>query len=258
MGFRRIWELRGYAILLTVLTVVSLRGAPVAAIDVGLIMLILALSKDGEVLFGHLSRSIRAIEWMRTPQAAAVLMVMPIKTFTALVGAENEFALRAVAQHATIGLVALTLLLGLAPSVFRRFRDTGPEEPQREKAWIIALDLCVLLLLLALGRDGAVLFGDGAIRLQNSLPLLHEPWMRGLIAAIPVKTVSTLLLAGSWKRRTEIAIKGVPLMATLAVLTLGVATASELGMVWAYAIGAIAALAMLKTTSNYRVFLQGS
>lgn len=251
----RLWDLRGYGFLLLIPLAVALRGAVVAAIDVGLILLILAFSKDGRILFGDLSRRIQSSKWMGTPQAQALLMVVPVKTCTALMGAESDPALREVALHATIGLIVLTVLLGLALDVFKRFSDDAPAPSQRDKAWIVALDVTILALLIALGRDGQAVFGDGATRLQNSLPLLHEPWMRGFIAAIPVKTLSTLVLAGSWQRRREITMSGIPLMATLAVLTFGVAFASELGKGWAYIVGAVLALAMLQTTRNYRAVL---
>jgi cytochrome b561 len=259
MGWlHRLWDARGYVFLLIIPTGALLRGSPLAAIDVGLIGLILALSKDGPMLFGHPSRVVRSKEWMRTPLVAAILMVMPVKTLSALLGAESETALRSVAQHATIGLLLLAIMLGILPSIFRRFKEPQPGAPAAEKMWVVAADLLVLLLLLALGRDGVALFGESANSFQRAFPLLHEPWMRGFIAAIPVKTVSTLVFAGSWKRRIEIANNGMPLMATLAVLTFGVASASQFGMLWAYAVGASSALLMFLATENYKRFLKGS
>ena len=254
----RVWDARGYVILLVIPVGAALRGSIPAALDVLLIGLIFALGKDGPVVFGHPSRVVRSKEWLKTPLAAAILMVMPVKTFTALLGAENDVALRSVAEHATIALLVLTLMLGVLPSIFRRFEDSDPGKPTPEKMWVVAADLVVLLLLLALGRDGVALFGESANSLQKALPLFHEPWMRGFIAAIPVKTVSTLVFAGSWKRRSEICSSGMPLMGTLAVLTFSVATASQFGMLWAYALGASAALLMVLSTNNYKLFIKGS
>jgi hypothetical protein len=253
-----LWDARGYVILLVIPVGAAQRGSIPAALDVLLIGLILALSKDGPMLFGHPSRVVRSKEWLKSPLVAAILMVMPVKTLSALLGAENDVALKSVAEHATIGLLMLTLMLGVLPSLFRRFKETAPGKPKPEKMWVVALDLLVLALLLALGKDGAVLFGESASSLQKALPLLHEPWMRGFIAAIPIKTVSTLVFAGSWGSRSEICANGMPLMATLAVLTFGVATGSQFGGLLAYALGASLALLMILSTENYKLFIKGS
>ncbi len=208
---------RGYA-LLAVLVALSVLHQQPAYLEVALLLVIVALSKEGSWLAGSLSVHLNRLPQIHSPFAKAVLMAMPVKTLTVMFGATSHADFAAVTVSATAALLLLSLSLGLLATFLVSRPRKAAAEGRRTPRWVTMLDFGLILLLLMLGDDGPKLFGSFGAAVQENLPFLREPMVRGMLAIIPVKTVTTLLLATSVERQ-RIASHGGAVMIVLAFLT---------------------------------------
>ncbi|MCB0359982.1 MAG: hypothetical protein KDD44_10105 [Bdellovibrionales bacterium] len=210
-------KFRGYAALFAALLCAA-AFQQVAFLELALLTVILAISKDGPWLLGDLGERMRRLPIFTSTFGKALVMAVPVKTLTALIGARGSVAFGEVAVSATFALLLLGLSLGLLAAVLNRVRPSKQRPSRPTPHWVALVDLGLILLLLMLGDDGPILFGPLAERVQSAFPLLHEPWARGMLAIVPVKTVTTLIFAEPDERR-RISAHGSVAMGVLATLT---------------------------------------
>ena len=245
-------DLRGYALLLAAIALCVLQAQP-AFLEVALLLVIVALSKDGSWLTGRLANDLNKFSALKSTFMKAVLMAMPVKTLTAMLGASSQDDFAAVTLSATSALLVLGLLLGLTATFLahRRNKFTKTGEGKAPK-WLTLFDTSLIILLLMLGDDGPAIFGAPATWLREQFPFLVAPEVRGALAIIPVKTVTTLMLAGSIERQ-RIASHGSAVMVVLASLTFTAFWMSSIVPVMlALAIGIFAAMSSFISLNTFK------
>lgn len=212
---------RGHTILVGLAWIAIANGGYVASCEVAIIVLIVALSPSGNRIFGLLAEQLQRLSFFKTSFGAALLMALPVKTITALLSAKEADAFSQIAISATSGLIGLAVGLGvLACYLRRRVRNANRvEKVSTPISWIPMLDLGLVLVLLLVSDEGEKVFGGFSTLVKDSFPMLQQPWLRGLLAIIPLKTTTTLLVAGSHRRVYEIAIHGSMILSALAGLT---------------------------------------
>jgi hypothetical protein len=209
--------MRGYLFLITLLFF-GVRHYQPAFFEFALLLVIVSLSKEGPLLAGSLANDLAALPSLRSPFAKAILMAMPVKTLTVMFGATSDTDFASVTLSSTAALLFLSLGLGVFASIARKSGSAKTLKSSRSSPWISLFDFSLIALLVLLGDDGATLFGSFAIEIQENLPFLREPAVRGMLAIVPVKTVSTLMLCNKAERRS-IAAHGAMVMTVLAFLT---------------------------------------
>lgn len=213
----RLVRMRGYLFLITLLFF-GVRHYQPAFFEFALLLVIVSLSKEGPLLAGSLANDLAALPSLRSPFAKAILMAMPVKTLTVMFGATSDTDFASVTLSSTAALLFLSLGLGVFASIARKSGSAKTLKSSRSSPWISLFDFSLIALLVLLGDDGATLFGSFAIEIQENLPFLREPAVRGMLAIVPVKTVSTLMLCNKAERRS-IAAHGAMVMTVLAFLT---------------------------------------
>jgi hypothetical protein len=246
---------RGVLIFLFLFLCSAFSGFNPATIDLGIIALILALSADGPAIFGWLSNKLRSAEFLTSSQGKALLMAVPIKTMTVFFGAGSSEELSEVALSATCTLVVLAVALALMSVFmfsFSRWRSSENAKDRREWKWVVFFDILLVMFLILMGSDGEFLFGAFATSAKSALPFFEDPFVRGALAIIPVKTVSTLVLAESGRKRFEIATNGAVIIAILAGLAFVTFITSVVGIMLAILLGCLTAFIALLAMEAFK------
>lgn len=228
----RIFDMRGYAIFGGMAASLVLNGAAVVCLDLALIGGIIAVSKDGPKLLGHMGRLFSKSEFLKSPAGTALLMALPVKTITVFLGAASPEMLAGIAHSTTIGLFGLALglsLWGVVEKAIKAIPVRMTNFANKYQKLMNLVDVAVLGLVFALGKDGVAVFGKGAEWLQDNLPFANSAWGRGFLAVLPIKTSAALALAGDSERREQIASKGAGNMAVLSAFSYTVYLAATSG-----------------------------
>lgn len=251
----RALKYRGYVLVLCSAVLAGLWLQP-AFLEVMLILFIISASKDGKWIMGDMAERVNRLPGLTSPFAKALLMSVPVKTLTALLGTSDPQTLQQIAFSATVALVGLALALGLLATWFGASKRSGKSPARRTARVVPVLDLALVLLLLLLGDDGPALFGALGQYVHESVPALREPWVRGALAILPIKTVATLTFAEAQERQS-ICAHGYVTTGILATMTFVACwTSSFAPVLIALGAGIIAACASFLSLNTFKLVVR--